>query len=108
MTRLWPEGVPIDVETDEIVARGLARSIAGGTASHSAHAKHLAHTLLKFSRGQAPDYAIKDEAKFFAVLDRVGIERDGAGACGYLEMDSHVSFLLFREHVSTRRIKKLL
>jgi carbon-monoxide dehydrogenase catalytic subunit len=62
---------------DVIVARGLARSIAGGTASHSAHAKHLAHTLLKFSRGQAPDYAIKDEAKFFAVLDRVGIERDG-------------------------------
>ncbi|MFN2222368.1 MAG: anaerobic carbon-monoxide dehydrogenase catalytic subunit [Candidatus Promineifilaceae bacterium] len=62
---------------DVIVARGLARSIAGGTASHSAHAKHLAHTMLKFSRGQAPDYAIKDEAKFFAVLDRVGIERDG-------------------------------
>jgi carbon-monoxide dehydrogenase catalytic subunit len=62
---------------DVIVARGLARSIAGGTASHSAHAKHLAHTLLKFSRGQAPDYAIKDEAKFNAVLDRVGIARDG-------------------------------
>ena len=62
---------------DVIVARGLARSIAGGTASHSAHAKHLAHTMLKFSRGQAPDYAIQDETKFFAVLDRVGIERDG-------------------------------
>ena len=44
---------------DTIVARGLARNIAAGTASHSAHAKHLAHTLLKFSRGQAPDYSIK-------------------------------------------------
>ena len=65
------------VNADVIVARGLARSIAGGTASHSAHAKHLAHTMLKFSRGQAPDYSIKDEEKFFAVLDRVGIERDG-------------------------------
>jgi carbon-monoxide dehydrogenase catalytic subunit len=65
------------VNADVIVARGLARNIAAGTASHSAHAKHLAHTLLKFSRGQAPDYAISDEDKFFAVLDRVGIERDG-------------------------------
>ena len=62
---------------DVIVARGLARSIAGGTASHSAHAKHLAHTLLKFSRGEAPDYCIRDHAKFCAVLDRVGIARDG-------------------------------
>jgi carbon-monoxide dehydrogenase catalytic subunit len=65
------------VNADVIVARGLARSIAGGTASHSAHAKHLAHTMLKLSRGQAPDYAIQDEEKFAAVLDRVGIERDG-------------------------------
>src|SRR5512146_2481821 len=62
---------------DTIVARGLARSIAGGTASHSAHAKHLAHTLLKYSRGEAPDYCIKDHAKFEAVLARVGIARDG-------------------------------
>ncbi|MFU8771797.1 MAG: anaerobic carbon-monoxide dehydrogenase catalytic subunit [Anaerolineales bacterium] len=62
---------------DVIVARGLARSIAGGTSSHSAHAKHLAHTLLKFSRGEAPDYSIKDQEKFYAVLERVGIQRDG-------------------------------
>jgi anaerobic carbon-monoxide dehydrogenase catalytic subunit len=62
---------------DTIVARGLARSIAGGTASHSAHAKHLVHTMLKWSRGQAPDYGIKDKDKFNAVLDRVGIARDG-------------------------------
>ena len=62
---------------DTIVARGLARSIAGGTASHSADAKHLVHTLLKWSRGEAPDYGIKDHAKFEAVLARVGITRDG-------------------------------
>ncbi len=81
------------VNADVIVARGLARSIAGGTASHSAHAKHLAHTMLKFSRGQAPDYAIQDEEKFFKVLDRVGIERDGkttpelAGELAQLALD---------------------
>lgn len=62
---------------DVIVARGLARNIAAGTASHSAHAKHLAHTMLKYSRGEAPDYGIKDKDKFNAVLDRVGIVRDG-------------------------------
>ncbi len=62
---------------DTIVARGLARNVAAGTASHSAHAKHLAHTLLKYSRGQAPDYGIKDQTKFYTVLDRVGIHRDG-------------------------------
>ncbi len=62
---------------DTIVARGLARNVAGGTASHSAHAKHLAHTMLKWSRGQAPDYGIKDKDKFYAVLARVGIARDG-------------------------------
>jgi carbon-monoxide dehydrogenase catalytic subunit len=78
---------------DVIVARGLARSIAGGTASHSAHAKHLAHTMLKLSRGQAPDYSIQDEEKFNAVLDRVGINRDGksvaelAGELAMLALD---------------------
>ena len=78
---------------DTIVARGLARNIAAGTASHSAHAKHLAHTLLKFSRGHAPDYSIKDQAKFYAVLDRVGVHRDGksdqelAGELAHLALD---------------------
>jgi carbon-monoxide dehydrogenase catalytic subunit len=78
---------------DVIVARGLARSIAGGTASHSAHAKHLVHTMLKFSRGEAPDYSIKDKDKFYAVLQRVGITRDGksdeelAGELAQLALD---------------------
>lgn len=78
---------------DTIVARGLARNIAAGTASHSAHAKHLAHTLLKYSRGQAPDYGIKDQTKFYAVLDRVGVHRDGksdqelAGELAHLALD---------------------
>ncbi|UCC86979.1 MAG: anaerobic carbon-monoxide dehydrogenase catalytic subunit [Anaerolineales bacterium] len=78
---------------DVMVARGLARSVAGGTASHSAHAKHLAHTLLKFSRGEATDYGIKDQAKFYAVLDRVGIARNGksdqelAGELAQLALD---------------------
>ena len=37
---------------DTIVARNLGRAIAAGTAAHSGHAKHLAHTLLKSAEGR--------------------------------------------------------
>lgn len=62
---------------DTIVARNLARFIAGGTAAHSGHAKHLAHTMLKMADGKAPDYKIRDEAKLKAVAARVGVAVDG-------------------------------
>ncbi|MFW6123266.1 MAG: hypothetical protein ACOC6L_03415 [Thermodesulfobacteriota bacterium] len=48
---------------DTIVARNLVRAIAAGCAAHAGHAKHLAHTLLKSARGEAPDYPVRDEAK---------------------------------------------
>ena len=35
---------------DTMVARGLDRAIAAGTAAHSGHARHLAHTLLKMAQ----------------------------------------------------------
>lgn len=59
---------------DTMVARGLARAVAAGTASHGGHAKHMAHTLLMSAEGKAPDYPIRDEAKLRAVAERVGIE----------------------------------
>jgi len=62
---------------DTIVARNLDRAIAAGTAAHSGHAKHLAHTLLKAATGRAPDYPIKDEAKLQAVAARLGIAVEG-------------------------------
>lgn len=62
---------------DTIVARNLDRAIAGGTAAHSGHAKHLAHTLHKAAKGETPDYAIKDEAKLKAVATRLGLETEG-------------------------------
>lgn len=61
---------------DTMVARGLARAVAAGTASHGGHAKHIAHTLLKSATGKAPDYPIKDEAKLRAVASRVGVQND--------------------------------
>ena len=62
---------------DTFVARGLDRAIAGGTAAHSGHAKHLAHTLKKYAEGKAPDYGIKDAGKLRAVAERQGIKLDG-------------------------------
>lgn len=62
---------------DTIVARGLDRAIAGGTAAHSGHAKHLAHTLKKVAEGNAPDYAIRDSAKLRSVAGRQGIRLEG-------------------------------
>jgi len=62
---------------DTIVARNLARAIAAGTASHSGHAKHLAHTLLLWAEGKAPDYPVKDEGKLKAVAARLGIAIEG-------------------------------
>ncbi len=61
---------------DTIVARNLARAIAAGTAAHSGHAKHLAHTLLAWVEGKAPDYPVKDEAKLRALAARLGIPAD--------------------------------
>jgi len=64
-------------DANSIVARNLARAIAAGTAAHSGHAKHLAHTLLRWAEGKAPDYGVKDEAKLRAVASRLGIPLDG-------------------------------
>ena len=62
---------------DTIVARNLDRAIAAGTASHSGHAKHLVHTLLKWADGRAPDYPVRDEGKLRAVATRLGIATEG-------------------------------
>lgn len=64
---------------DVMVARGLDRAIAAGTAAHSGHARHLAHTLKKMAQGQARDYAIKDKAKLRSVAARHGIPTEGRG-----------------------------
>lgn len=58
---------------DVMVARGLDRAIAAGTAAHSGHAKHLAHTLLKMTQGHARDYKITDPVKLKKVAERLNI-----------------------------------
>ncbi|MGD9008442.1 MAG: anaerobic carbon-monoxide dehydrogenase catalytic subunit [Desulfobacteraceae bacterium] len=62
---------------DVMVARGLDRAIAAGTAAHSGHAKHLAHTMKKMALGQTEAYTIKAADKLKAVATRLNIATDG-------------------------------
>jgi carbon-monoxide dehydrogenase catalytic subunit len=62
---------------DTMVARGLDRAIAAGTAAHAGHARHLAHTMLKMAKGQAPGYSVKEPGKLRRVAARLGIASDG-------------------------------
>lgn len=62
---------------DVMVARGLDRAIAAGTAAHSGHARHLAHTMLKMTKGEAGDYSIKAPDKLKAVAQRMNIPIEG-------------------------------
>lgn len=64
-------------DADTIVARNLIRGIAGGTAAHSDHGKHIALTMMDISRKQAEGYGIKDETKLRSVADKLGIGQDG-------------------------------
>ncbi len=60
-----------------IVARNIARYVAGGSSSHSDHGRHVAMTLLHMAEGKAPDYKIEDPAKLHRVAKMVGIPTDG-------------------------------
>jgi carbon-monoxide dehydrogenase catalytic subunit len=60
-----------------VVARNLARAVAGGTSAHSDHARDLAMTLLAVAKGEAQGYEIKDVTKLVAVASMMGIKVDG-------------------------------
>ena len=68
-----PDKAICGASADVMVARGLDRAIAAGTAAHSGHARHLAHTLLKMAEGKAKDYTVKDGDKLRAVATRMNI-----------------------------------
>ncbi|MFC1812552.1 anaerobic carbon-monoxide dehydrogenase catalytic subunit, partial [Thermodesulfobacteriota bacterium] len=72
-----PEAGICGATADVMVARGLDRAIAAGTAAHSGHAKHLAHTLKKMAKGELKDYSVKDGDKLRAVATRMSIPVEG-------------------------------
>lgn len=82
---------------DVMVARGLDRAIAAGTAAHSGHAKHLAHTMMKMAKGEAKDYSIKDVNKLKAVAGRLGIAIEGRGEMAIAEDVAKAALADFHE-----------
>ncbi|AEF93245.1 carbon-monoxide dehydrogenase, catalytic subunit [Desulfotomaculum nigrificans CO-1-SRB] len=60
-------------DANTIVARNLARMIAGGAASHSDHGRHIALTLLEVGEGHAPAYRIKDEQKLRSIAEKLNL-----------------------------------
>ncbi|OQX14314.1 MAG: carbon-monoxide dehydrogenase catalytic subunit [Desulfobulbaceae bacterium A2] len=65
------------ISADGMVARGLDRAIAAGTAAHAGHARHVAHAMLEMAQGHAPDYRVKEPAKLRQVAQRLGIAIEG-------------------------------
>jgi carbon-monoxide dehydrogenase catalytic subunit len=60
ITAKSPRGV-CGADADTIVARNYLREVAGGTAAHSDHGRHLVLRLKKVAEGQGNGFAIKDE-----------------------------------------------
>ncbi|WP_371371604.1 anaerobic carbon-monoxide dehydrogenase catalytic subunit [Sporomusa aerivorans] len=60
-----------------IVARNTVRYIAGGSAAHSDHGRHIAETVLHVAEGKLKDYQITDTTKLMAVAKKIGVETEG-------------------------------
>jgi len=63
--------------SETIAARNFARMIAAGSAAHSDHGRHVAHTFLYAAKGELPDYQIKDIPKLLAVAMDLGVGTEG-------------------------------
>ncbi|MFH0838883.1 MAG: anaerobic carbon-monoxide dehydrogenase catalytic subunit [Candidatus Omnitrophota bacterium] len=68
-----PEQGACGATADTIAARDMARQTAAGTASHSDHARDLAHTLIALGKGTAQGYAIRDPHKLRVIAGEFGI-----------------------------------
>jgi carbon-monoxide dehydrogenase catalytic subunit len=60
-----------------ITTRNLLRDAAAGSACHSDHGRHLAHTLMLVGQGKAKGYEIKDPVKLRKVSVEFGIAVEG-------------------------------
>ncbi len=76
ITKKAPRGV-CGADADTIVARNLLREVAGGTAAHSDHGRHLVLLLKKTAEGRSGDYTIKDEKALRQAARWYGIAEEG-------------------------------
>ncbi len=59
---------------DTIAGRDMTRSTAAGSASHSDHARDLAHTFIALGKGTAQGYSIRDPYKLRVIAAEYGIK----------------------------------
>ena len=71
-----PRGV-CGADADTIVARNYLREVAGGTATHSDHGRHLVLRLKKVAEGHGAGYEIKDEKALRYAAKLYGVEEEG-------------------------------
>ncbi len=76
ITAKSPRGV-CGADADTIVARNFLREVAGGTAAHSDHGRHLVLLLKQAAEGRIADYAIRDEKALRRIAKSYGIEEAG-------------------------------
>lgn len=60
-----------------IVARNIARAIAGGASAHSDHGREIVYTLLHAAKGELGDFKVKDPVKLKTVAAKIGISAEG-------------------------------
>jgi carbon-monoxide dehydrogenase catalytic subunit len=60
-----------------IVARNIARMVAGGSSCHSDHGRHQALVLKHVAEGKTGDYTIADPAKLRRVAKAIGLKTEG-------------------------------
>jgi len=76
ITAKSPRGV-CGADADTIVARNYLREVAGGTAAHSDHGRHLVLLLRSVAEGKGGSYTIKDEGALRRAATKYGIEEIG-------------------------------
>jgi carbon-monoxide dehydrogenase catalytic subunit len=76
ITKNAPLGV-CGADADTIVARNYLREVAGGTAAHSDHGRHLVLRLKKVAEGDGGGYQIKDEKALNRAAKAYKIKAEG-------------------------------
>ncbi|MEI8173635.1 MAG: anaerobic carbon-monoxide dehydrogenase catalytic subunit [Deltaproteobacteria bacterium] len=76
ITKKSPRGV-CGADADTIVARNFLREVAGGTAAHSDHGRHLVLLLKRAAEGRSADYVIRDEKALRRTAKLYGIQEAG-------------------------------
>ena len=79
ITKNSPLGI-CGADADTIAARNFLREVAGGTAAHSDHGRHLVLLLKAIGEGHGGDYQIRDEKRLHTAAREWNVEAEGLSA----------------------------